>query len=131
MSNKNIRIFTAVGVVAACAATALVVRAQAPANVSPDVAMFGSRPGPDEDTDCIIPKAAGALRSTSVDADQSGIAVWSTYEDASGTVRVYRLYHPTNTIAMAAAAMGINSGSRLPSGPAGSTCAYLFRTVRQ
>jgi hypothetical protein len=90
----------ALAVVATCAATALVVRAQARANpqaqanplaqtnAPPAAGSFGARPGSDSSTDCIIPKTAGILKGSTVEDAQDGTTVWSTYEDTVGAPRV-------------------------------------------
>jgi hypothetical protein len=133
MRSLSFKVVTAVTVVGICVGTSFAVYAQTQ-NKAPQVS-FASVPGPDSDTDCIVPKAAGVLRSTSVETDQSGIVLWSTYEDANGNVRVYRLYHPSRDARTGLALAGIITGNANVAtdgiGPAGSKCDYFFKTVRQ
>jgi hypothetical protein len=135
MKNLSKKSLLAILAATLCVGASVSVLAQERQRVAqvPPPALFDAKPGSARDTDCIIPKAAGALKSTSVEVDQGGTNVWTTYEDASGSIRVYRLYHPSSDMSQAGAIAGMLGGVNPIKnvGPAGSQCGYIFKIARQ
>lgn len=137
---KSLKVVIGLAVLASGVGVSFGVRAQAPAAAArpPNPSTpFQPKPGADVHTDCIIPKGAGALKSTNVESGQYGTTVWTTYEDSAGNVRVYRLYQPSGNsqalIGMAGALTGrdLNAATANGYGPSGSRCDYAYMIARQ